>query len=349
MGILRKAIFGTRDAPAVWQRLVRRLMLELGLEASRTSACVYAHRTRGLRVVAHVDVFLETGPRVELIELRHHLQKGYEVDGDILGKEPDEKSEGKALGRKIRVRDWGIQLEGDDKLVKSILEEFGSSGKEVDTPGLPKGETVELEEGQEPAAMDGPQPSKFRRGVAKLNYLAQDRGDMAYASKGVSKHMAKPCLRDKKMLTRAIEYLRKHPRWVCMYEWQSPTKGFTIYILTVIGAVVLVHAEVRQGGVALHGSHCILTWSKTQQLVALSSAEAELSASVKAAQEGLSLKHLAEELGNQVSLRLRGDSSANDGILKRSGTGKVKHLSVRQLWLQEKVGQGDLGTNIFQH
>ena len=100
---------------------------------------------------------------------------------------------------------------------------------------------------------------------------------------------------------------------------------------------------------ALHGSHCILTWSKTQQLVALSSAEAELSASVKAAQEKLSLKHLAEELGNQVSLRLRGDSSANDGILKRSGTGKVTHLSVRQLWLQEKVGQGDLGTNIFQH
>ena len=69
MGILRKAIFETRDAPAVWQRLVRRVTLELGLEASRTSACVYTHRTRGLRVVAHVDVFLEAGPKVELIEL----------------------------------------------------------------------------------------------------------------------------------------------------------------------------------------------------------------------------------------------------------------------------------------
>ena len=38
-------------------------------------------------------------------------------------------------------------------------------------------------------------------------------------------------------------------------------------------------------------------------------------------------------------LCLKGDSSANDGILKRSGAGKVKHLSVRQLWLQEKVGE----------
>ena len=96
------------------------------------------------------------------------------------------------------------------------------------------------------------------------------------------------------------------------------------------------------GGVFLHGSHCLLTWSRTQQLVALSSAEAELNASIKAAQEGLSLKHLAQELGDDLWLRLRGDSSANDRILKRSGAGKVRHLSVRQLWLQEKVGQKDL-------
>ena len=99
---------------------------------------------------------------------------------------------------------------------------------------------------------------------------------------------------------------------------------------------------------ALHGSHCILTWSRTQQLVALSSAEAELNASVTA-QEGLSPKHLAEEFGDLVFLRLRGDSSANDGILKRSGTGKVKHLSVRQMWLQEKVGQGDLWHGNIQY
>ena len=171
---------------------------------------------------------------------------------------------------------------------------------------------------------------------------------MAYASKDVSKRMAKPCLRDEKMLTTAIEYLRKHPRWVCMYEWQSPPKGFTIYTDSDWGGCTRTRRSTS-GGVALHGSHCILTWSRTQQLVALSSAEAELNASVKAAQEGLSLKHLAEEFGDQVFLRLCGDSSANDGILKRSGTGKVKHLSVRQMWLQEKVGQGDLWHGNIQY
>ena len=92
----------------------------------------------------------------------------------------------------------------------------------------------------------------------------------------------------------------------------------------------------------MHGDHCRLSWSRTQQLVALSSAEAELNAAIKAAQVGLSLKHLAVELGDDVWLRLCGYSSACDGILKRTGSGKVKHLSVRQLWLQQKVEEKDV-------
>ena len=75
------------------------------------------------------------------------------------------------------------------------------------------------------------------------------------------------------------------------------------------------------------------------QLVALSSAEAELNASIKAAIEGLGLRNLAQELGDDITVCLRGDSSANDGILNRSGAGKVKHFSLRQLWFQEQVEQ----------
>ena len=143
------------------------------------------------------------------------------------------------------------------------------------------------------------------------------------------------------MLIRAVEYLRRYPRWVSTYHWQQAPGGLTIYTDSDWGGCVRTRRSTS-GGVAMHGAHCLLTWSRTQQLIALSSAEAELNASVKAAQEGLSLKHMAEELGDTVWLRLRGDSSANDGILKRSGAGKVKHLSIRQLWLQEKVEEGTL-------
>ena len=91
----------------------------------------------------------------------------------------------------------------------------------------------------------------------------------------------------------------------------------------------------------MRGQHLIVHWSRTQQLIALSSAEAELNASVKAAQEGLGVAHLQEELGPWMRVRLLGDSSANHGIIQRAGAGKVKHLTVRQLWLQQQAELGN--------
>ena len=91
-----------------------------------------------------------------------------------------------------------------------------------------------------------------------------------------------------------------------------------------------------------HGEHIIVRWSRLQQLVALSSAEARLNASIKAAQEALGLGQMAMEVGMWCTgtVEVKGDSSANDGILKRAGSGKIKHLTVRQLWLQEQCELG---------
>ena len=86
---------------------------------SNVRVCVYVHRARGLRVVAHVDDFLVTGPKAKLLELRRQLQKDYEVDGDVLGLEDDEKPVGTFLGRQISVKSWGLQTEVDNRQVKS--------------------------------------------------------------------------------------------------------------------------------------------------------------------------------------------------------------------------------------
>ena len=49
-----------------------------------------------------------------------------------------------------------------------------------------------------------------------------------------------------------------------------------------------------------------------------------------------------EEIGENLGLHLRGDSSASHGTLQRLGSGRVKHLQTRQLWLQEKVFAGEI-------
>ena len=121
VGRLRKALYGTKDAPVLWQRPVRR-------EASRTTACVYFNKVTGVKTVAHVDDVLMTGGRVELERLRRDLQEGFEVVGDIVGPAKDEVRSVSFLGRLVRWTDTGLEVEGDQMVIRSLLEENEMQG-----------------------------------------------------------------------------------------------------------------------------------------------------------------------------------------------------------------------------
>ena len=92
----------------------------------------------------------------------------------------------------------------------------------------------------------------------------------------------------------------------------------------------------------LRGRHCISQWSRTQSCIALSSGEAELNAALKGGTELLGVRTLLAELGLDARLEIYGDSSACHGTLHRDGCGKIKHLELKQLWLQSKIKAGDV-------
>ena len=83
-------------------------------------------------------------------------------------------------------------------------------------------------------------------------------------------------------------------------------------------------------------------WSRTQQVVALSSAEAELNGICKAAAEGLGARNLSEELLDHLDVEVLTDASAARGVVQRQGAGRVKHLCIKQLWVQERESAGEL-------
>ena len=90
------------------------------------------------------------------------------------------------------------------------------------------------------------------------------------------------------------------------------------------------------------GSHPIKSYSTTQSVIALSSGEAEYYGMVKGGSLGLGIRSLAADLGVKANINLITDSTAAIGIASRKGLGKVRHIEVNQLWLQEKVNKGDL-------
>ena len=84
------------------------------------------------------------------------------------------------------------------------------------------------------------------------------------------------------------------------------------------------------------GNHTIRCWSSTQKTIALSSAEAELTALVKASCEAVGLAQMAQEWGIQLEAEVMVDSSAAIGVVNRKGNGKLRHVRIGQLWVQEK-------------
>ena len=83
-------------------------------------------------------------------------------------------------------------------------------------------------------------------------------------------------------------------------------------------------------------------WSKTQPTIALSSGEAELVGIGQGIAQALGLQSLARDMNWELKLRVHSDATAAIGITKRRGLGKVRHLHTSDLWVQERVRNGDV-------
>ena len=84
------------------------------------------------------------------------------------------------------------------------------------------------------------------------------------------------------------------------------------------------------------GEHFIKGWSSTQASVTLSSAEAELVAMTKAVAETIGIVNMAQDLGRALRGVVYADSSAALAIADRKGAGKLRHINIRMLWIQER-------------
>ena len=83
------------------------------------------------------------------------------------------------------------------------------------------------------------------------------------------------------------------------------------------------------------GPPAIKSWSKTQSLLAFSSGESELYASLKAAPEGLGLLPLLKGFGNKLSGEVFGDASGALGIIHRKGLGRTMRIGTGLVWIQQ--------------
>ena len=84
------------------------------------------------------------------------------------------------------------------------------------------------------------------------------------------------------------------------------------------------------------------SWSKCMPTLCLSTGEAELGALVRGAVEAEGVKAFLGDFGIQPRIVIKSDAAAAVGMTRRLGLGRVRHLAVSDLWIQQRVRQGGI-------
>ena len=338
---LRKAMYGTRDAPQSWQNHIYRTLEKEGFTAVRSMAGVFVHHERQVQLCTHVDDFLVIGPRSGVRWTRGILKKHYEVKTSILGHEGVTSCT--YLGRTLSESSRGLVWTADAKHAQALLEDTGMTQcKPMNTPldaAAVEGQTEE-DRASRPE-LPRAEARRYRACAARINYMSQDRPDLSLISCVLAKRMAVPREGDEIALKRAVRYIQAVPFLEQLFEYQDinqEDEELTVYTDSD-WAVAREDRRSHSGGAVMRGKHCLSHWCRVQHRVALSSGEAELYSAVKGLSELLLFETMMSEIYPGLKVRLKHvvDASACRSMLLRRGLGDVKHLDVKALWAQEVV------------
>lgn len=335
VGKLRKAMYGTRDAPQVWQDHLASVFLELGFVECIVTPGVYYHVEKDLEVAVHVDDLIAAGPGESAKWLSESLRKHFEMKSEILGPGRDEVQRVQYLGRTICWTDLGITIEADPKHVVKLLELTGMDNcKVVGTPMQGSDDDYKIDSEKLNAA----EARKYRGATALLSYLSQDRPDLSAAVCHLARKMASPSESDVERLKRVVRYVRGVPRLIQLMEWQNEASILNLYSDSD-WANCKETRKSHTGGCMFLGNHMIFHLCRIQQSVAWSSGEAELYASGRTLSTGIGVWNALRELRGDDwgHMKHHVDASACKSILLRKGAGSVKHLETKDLWVQGVV------------
>ena len=164
-------------------------------------------------------------------------------------------------------------------------------------------------------------------------YIALDRPDIAYSVKTALQQMSKPA---KLMTLRVIKvagYLKSNPRLVWKFQYQQQPISIDVFVDADFAAIETM-LRSTSGVVEFCGRSPIKFGSSSQSVRALST---EFYAITKGSAHSLHSQATLKGFGVVVEAVVLSDASAGIGIASRQGCGRLKHLEVKWLLVQEKV------------
>ncbi|CAE7034963.1 GIP [Symbiodinium sp. CCMP2592] len=330
---------GQRAGARDWHEKLKAVLESDGLRAFEGAPALF-YEPQSLLVSTHVDDLQQTS--------------SFGVEGPCT----PWSGECRFLKRKFAGINGSIVIEQDGKHVEKLISLVGverESGKQTPCPMNPN----DVKSVKPLAAEKHP---TYRTCIGILLYLGPDRPECLYAIKLLSAKTSCPTEHEWHLLKHLVKYLKLHPhrgislsacnpgrtveqRWL---GHPGPERGPDADASKPFGSGHLIESisdaswageadrrSISASVVYLNGN-AIHVGNKRQKSISLSSCESEVHGSLYSIQEGLFLKRLLETVcDNSVHLVHRVDSSSCRSFIDRVGLGRLKHIDIAYLWVQD--------------
>ena len=331
---LHKALYGLKQAPRAWNIKLKSILKELNFEKCSKEPSLFRKKTNGedLLVAVYVDDLLVTGSNLEVIQcFKTEMATKFEMtDLGMLTY---------YLGIEVIQSAAGIVLKQERYAIK-ILEEAGmheSNAAQVPMdPSLKMSKAIEEKDTNE---------KEFRRNIGCLRYLIHTRPDLAYSVGVLSRYMQQPKESHAAALKQVLRYLRGSCSLGLFYKRENE-KGLVGY------SDSSYNVDPDDGrsttGHIFYLNECPVSWCSTkQEIVALSSCEAEFMAATEAAKQAIWLQELLGEIvKDSEKAMIRIDNKSAIALTKNPVFhGRNKHIHKRFHFIRECVEEGLVAVN----
>ena len=182
-GLLQQSLYGTRDAAANWERELSGFLYTLGFTQGRGSLCLHHNKELGACAAVHGDDVTVAVSRKGAEKLLQAFQKKYEVKSQMMGGDPDLAKEAAVLNRRLQWTREGIKIEADPRHAQEVIKALGMErANPIGTPMATDGTDNDDSEEARGKLLEGEEATRYRAVAARLNYLTQDRMDLAVAT-----------------------------------------------------------------------------------------------------------------------------------------------------------------------
>jgi hypothetical protein len=329
---LEKTLYGLKQSPREWFKVMRDYLFSQGLIQSNADPCIYYKHGENLYVGVYVDDIITVGKRETVENFRRNLRSHFEItEGG-----PLEWYLGIAFDTK---EDGSVTLD-QTQYLKDKLEKYndiiGKGG--ASTPIPPNYQKLLVEAEGEEIVSEFP----YRQMVGSLMYaMIGTRPDLAVAVSVVSKYLDKPTKTHCDMVKHIFKYIRSNLDVKLHYK---PDKDVMLEAYADASYANDANYKSRSGYCTTLGG-CLLTWfSGVQPITAQSSAEAEYYGAVSCANEVVWEKTLLKELGfEQGVVTIWEDNQACVALVKNPEDHKrTKHIQVKYHVVREYVENGEV-------